>query len=57
MQQSLGLDRVPEPLRSEVIDGQAIRQELVLGYWDELLKGEYEWSSIGKQLRQKGLVK
>ena len=26
-------------------------------YWDELLKGEYEWSSIGKQLRKKGLVK
>jgi hypothetical protein len=26
-------------------------------YWDELLKGEYEWSSIGKQLRQRGLVK
>jgi hypothetical protein len=26
-------------------------------YWDELLKGKYEWSSIGKQLRQKGLVK
>jgi hypothetical protein len=26
-------------------------------YWDELLKGEYEWSSIGKQLRQKGMVK
>ncbi len=26
-------------------------------YWDELLKGEYEWSSIGQQLRQKGLVK
>ena len=25
--------------------------------WDELMKGEYEWSSIGKQLRQKGLVK
>lgn len=25
--------------------------------WDELLKGDYEWSSIGKQLRQKGLVK
>jgi hypothetical protein len=24
-------------------------------YWDELLEGEYEWSSIGKQLRQKGL--
>lgn len=25
-------------------------------YWDELLEGKYEWSSIGKQLRQKGLV-
>lgn len=26
-------------------------------YWNELLEGGYEWSSIGKQLRQKGLVK
>lgn len=26
-------------------------------YWQELLDGKYEWSSIGKQLRQKGLVK
>jgi len=26
-------------------------------YWGELLAGKYEWSSIGKQLRQKGLVK
>lgn len=26
-------------------------------YWDELMDGQYEWSSIGKQLRQKGLVK
>ncbi len=26
-------------------------------YWQELLEGKYEWSSIGKQLRQKGLVK
>jgi hypothetical protein len=25
--------------------------------WEELLVGKYEWSSIGKQLRQKGLVK
>ncbi len=25
-------------------------------YWQELLDGEYEWSSIGKQLRQKKLV-
>jgi hypothetical protein len=26
-------------------------------YWEELLEGKYEWSSVGKQLRQKGLVK
>ncbi len=26
-------------------------------YWNELLDGKYEWSSIGKQLREKGLVK
>jgi hypothetical protein len=25
-------------------------------YWEELLAGKYEWSSIGKQLRAKGLV-
>jgi len=25
-------------------------------YWDELVEGKYEWSSIGKQLREKGLV-
>ena len=25
-------------------------------YWDELIAGEYEWSSIGKQLRAKGIV-
>jgi hypothetical protein len=25
-------------------------------HWDELLAGKYEWSSIGKQLRAKGLV-
>jgi hypothetical protein len=26
-------------------------------YWEELLEGKYGWSSIGKQLLQKGLVK
>jgi hypothetical protein len=26
-------------------------------YWEELMEGKYEWSSIGKQLREKGLVK
>src|SRR5262249_15453809 len=27
------------------------------GYWEALLEGEYEWSSMGKLLRKKGLVK
>jgi hypothetical protein len=26
-------------------------------YWDELLTGKYEWSSIGRQLREKGMVR
>jgi hypothetical protein len=26
-------------------------------YWEELLDGKYEWSSIGKQLRKKGIVR
>jgi hypothetical protein len=26
-------------------------------YWEELAAGKYEWSSIGKQLRQKGIVR
>ncbi len=26
-------------------------------YWDELIEGKYEWSSIGKQLAEKGLIK
>jgi hypothetical protein len=25
-------------------------------YWEELLEGKYEWSSIGKQLQERGLV-
>jgi hypothetical protein len=25
-------------------------------YWDELLEDKYEWSSIGKQLREKGII-
>ena len=26
-------------------------------YWERLLDGKYSWSSIGKQLQVKGLVK
>jgi len=26
-------------------------------YWEDLLQGKYEWSSIGQQLREKGMVR
>ena len=49
-------------LNDGVVLNIAPLQELVpwkeaKNYWEELLEGKYEWSSIGKQLRQKGLVK
>ena len=36
-QQSMRLDLVAEPLRSEVVERQTVTPELVLGYWDEVL--------------------
>src|SRR4029077_17024153 len=36
---------------------ELVQWKVVKTYWEELLEGKYEWSSIGKQLRQKGLVK
>jgi hypothetical protein len=41
-QQSMGFDRIPEPVRSEVLAGQEVRQDLVLGYWDEVMRFEPE---------------
>jgi len=37
---SLGLDRIPEPQRSLVLDSHRVRQEVVLGYWQELLSSD-----------------
>ena len=37
-QRSMGLDLVPEPLRSVALAAQEIRQDVVLGYWDQLLR-------------------
>jgi pimeloyl-ACP methyl ester carboxylesterase len=41
-QQSMGFDCVPEPLRSEVLAAQEVRQDVILGYWDELMRSEPE---------------
>ena len=38
--QSIGVDMLPEPLRSSVAAHQTIRQDLVLGYWDEALRSD-----------------
>jgi hypothetical protein len=40
--QSMGLDRLPEPLRSTVTANQTIDQDLVLGYWDEAFRADPE---------------
>jgi pimeloyl-ACP methyl ester carboxylesterase len=37
-QRSMGLDLVPEPLRAVALDSQDVRREVVLGYWDQLLR-------------------
>lgn len=39
-QQSMGLDLVPEPLRSHVLATQDVRPDLVLGYWDEIIRSD-----------------
>jgi ketosteroid isomerase-like protein len=39
-QQNMGFEHVPEPLRTQTLDSQAIRQEVVLGYWVQLFRDE-----------------
>jgi pimeloyl-ACP methyl ester carboxylesterase len=37
---SLGLDRIPEPTRTLVRDAHTVKQEVVLGYWDQVLNSD-----------------
>jgi pimeloyl-ACP methyl ester carboxylesterase len=39
-QASMGLDNLSEPLRSMVLETQSINQEIVLQYWDEVLRSD-----------------
>lgn len=40
IENSLGLDRIPEPSRSLVLDTHKVSQDVVLGYWDQVLNTE-----------------
>jgi pimeloyl-ACP methyl ester carboxylesterase len=35
---SLGLECIPEPLRSLVVDTHQVKQDVVIGYWEQLLR-------------------
>ncbi len=40
IENSLGLDRIPEPTRSLVLETHTVRQDVVLGYWEQVLNTE-----------------
>ena len=37
IENSLSLDRIPEPARTMVLDTHTVKQDVVLGYWDQVL--------------------
>lgn len=37
IENTLGLDRIPEPTRALVLDTHTVKQDVVLGYWDQVL--------------------
>jgi len=40
IEDSLGLDRIPEPARTLVLETHKVKQDVVLGYWDQVLNTE-----------------
>jgi hypothetical protein len=40
IENSLGLDRIPEPPRTLMLDTHKVKQDVVLGYWDQVLSTE-----------------
>jgi pimeloyl-ACP methyl ester carboxylesterase len=38
IRQSIGVELLPEPLRSSTLASQTVRQDLVLAYWDEAFR-------------------
>jgi pimeloyl-ACP methyl ester carboxylesterase len=52
-QESMEIDRVPEPDRSLVLGAQRVRQDLVLGYWDDVINWD---ADRFQQMIDQGLV-
>ena len=46
-ERSMGLDLVPEPLRTAALDAHEVRRQVVLGYWDELMRSDAEQLQAG----------
>jgi pimeloyl-ACP methyl ester carboxylesterase len=48
IENSLGLDRIPEPTRTLVLETHKVKQDTVLGYWDQVLNTDpaelQEWA-------------
>lgn len=40
IENTLGLDRIPEPARTLVLGTHKVRQDVVIGYWDQVLNTE-----------------
>jgi pimeloyl-ACP methyl ester carboxylesterase len=56
IENSLGLDRIPEPTRTLVLDTHKVEQNVVLGYWDEVLTtdpAEFQASVDAKTARMR----
>jgi pimeloyl-ACP methyl ester carboxylesterase len=39
-ERSMGLDLVPEPLRTAALNAHEVRREVILGYWDQMLRSD-----------------
>jgi pimeloyl-ACP methyl ester carboxylesterase len=51
---SLGLERIAEPLRSLVLEAHEVKQDVVLGYWQTVFRTDPDefQASIDAQIRQ-----
>lgn len=61
LQRAADLNLEPDLNDGVVLNAAPLRELIpwteVKKYWEELLAGKYEWSSIGRQLRERGLVR